>query len=203
MDDTPLAAGSPTQDSPANTAIPLPSARPSAQLAIIAAVAKNQVIGDANRMPWHLSPDLKRFRALTMGHRVIMGRKTYDSLGKPLAGRENVVVSRNARLEAPGCRVVTSLAAALEHPTLPPPAFCIGGAQLYAEALPLADEIYLTRIDAEFSGDALMPMIDPAEWREVTREDGSDPATGLAYAFVHLVRIRQGRRLAMAATVPN
>jgi dihydrofolate reductase len=184
MDDTPDAGASPIAGGPADHTSP----RAPERLAIIAAVARNGVIGAGNAMPWHLSADLKRFRALTTGHRVIMGRKTYQSLGKPLAGRENIVVSRDSRFEAPGCRVVGSLAAALADPVLPPPAFCIGGAQLYAEALPLADEIYLTRIDADFEGDTSMPRLDPQAWREVSREDASDPATGVRYAFVHLVR---------------
>jgi dihydrofolate reductase len=134
---------------------------------------------------------------------VIMGRKTYQSLGKPLAGRENVVVSRNPAFDAPGCRVVGSLTAALADPGLTQPAFCIGGAQLYADALPIADEIYLTRIDADFPGDTCMPAIDPIAWREVSRDDATDPATGLRYTFVHLVRAGRHEPLASAATIPN
>ena len=199
MDDTPVAGGSPTTDRPAE-----PAGAPSAtRLAIIAAVARNGIIGARNAMPWHLSPDLKRFRALTLGHRVIMGRKTYQSLGKPLAGRENVVISSDPHFEAPGCRVVRSLADALAGATLPPPAFCIGGARLYAEALPLADEIHLTRIDADFEGDTRMPDIDPHLWRETSREDGLDPASGLRYAFVHLERAPARPAVASASAGPN
>ena len=197
MDDTPVAGGSPTAGGPAGQASP----RAPERLAIIAAVARNGVIGAGNAMPWHLSADLKRFRALTTGHRVIMGRKTWQSLGKPLPGRENVVVSRDRRLQAPGCRVVGSLGAALANPVLPPPAFCIGGAQLYAEALPLADEIYLTRIDADFEGDTCMPPFDPRAWQEASREDASDPATGVRYAFVHLVRTDKEERLQSASAI--
>ena len=145
-------------------------------------------------MPWHLSADLRRFRSWTMGHRVIMGRRTYESLGKPLAGRENVVVTRDPRYSAPGCIVVDSLAAALADVRLPPPGFCIGGADLFAAALPLADEIHLTRIDADFDGETRMPAIDSATWREESCESGFDPSSGLTYAFIHLVRAREPAR---------
>ena len=195
MDDTPVAAGSPRFGVAGSGAGP--------RLAIIGAMARNRVIGAGNRMPWHLSVDLKRFRALTTGHRIIMGRKTWESLGRPLPGRENVVVTRNPHFEAPGCTVAGSLAEALAASTLPPPAFCIGGAQLYALALPLADEIYLTEIDAEFEGDATMPEIPAGEWREIAREPGTDPASGLRYAFVHLVRAHPPPGLATAHLNPN
>ena len=180
MDDTLLAAHSPTHPEPRHAATP--------RLALIAAVARNGVIGANNRMPWHLSGELRRFRALTTGHRIIMGRKTWESLGRPLPERENVIVSRDPELVATGCQVVTSLAAALADSTLPEPVFCIGGAELYRAALPLADELYLTEIDADFAGDTLMPEIARVEWREVGREPARDAATGIDYAFVHYVR---------------
>src|SRR5258708_13886509 len=166
MEDTPVAAGSPRFGVAGSGAGP--------RLAVIAAMARNRVIGAGNRMPWHLSADMKHFRALTTGHRIIMGRKTYESLGRALPGRENMIVSRNPRFAAPGCTVVGSLAAALAGPTLTPPAFCIGGAELYAVALPLAREIFLTEIDADFDGDAKMPEISAREWREISREPGAD-----------------------------
>jgi len=161
------------------------------------------VIGAGNRMPWHLPAELRRFRALTGGHRIIMGRKTWESLGRALPDRENVIVSRNAALVAPGCRVVPSLAAALLDCALPEPMFCIGGAELYRLALPLADEIYLTEIDADFPGDATMPPIPSAEWRETAREPVADPATGIHYAFVRFVRIRAPSELVRARVAPN
>lgn len=164
------------------------------RLALIAAVARNRVIGANNRMPWHLSGELKHFRALTTGHRIIMGRKTWESLGRPLPDRENVIVSRDSTLAAPGCTVVPSLAAALavklHESALPDPAFCIGGAELYRAALPLADELFLTEIDADFAGDTLMPDIDRADWREIAREPSTDVATGIRYAYVHYVRAK-------------
>lgn len=156
---------------------------------MIVAVARNGVIGANNRMPWHLPADLRHFRALTMGHRIIMGRKTWESLGRPLPGRENVILSRNVALVAPGCKVVPTLGAALSGCGLPAPIFCIGGAELYRMALPLADDIHLTEINADFPGDTVMPPLSPAEWRETAREPATDPATGIRYAFVHYVRI--------------
>lgn len=195
MDDTPVAEGSPRLRDRNRATVP--------HLALIAAMARNRVIGAGNRMPWHLSADLKRFRMLTTGHRVIMGRKTFESIGKPLPGRENIIVSRNLQLDAPGCRVVASLAAALRAPTLPPPAFCIGGAELYRSALPLASDIHLTEIDADFDGDTLMPEVPAAEWRETARETGVDPASGIRFAFVHLVRIENFSPLATLRVIPN
>lgn len=181
MDDTLLAESSPRP--------PSEGGEPALRLALVAAVARNGVIGANNRMPWHLPAELRHFRTLTIGHRIIMGRKTWESLGRPLPGRENVIVSRNAALVAPGCKVVASLAAALRDCALPDPMFCIGGAELYRMALPLADEIHLTEIDADFPGDTVIPSISPAEWREIAREPVTDPATGTHYAFVHYVRI--------------
>ena len=177
-------------------------ATPFPAVALIAAMARNRVIGANNRMPWHLPVDLKRFRTLTTGHRVVMGRKTFASLGKPLPGRDNVVVSRDAGFSAPGCTVASSLAEALTGSTLPPPIFCIGGAQLYAAALPLASEIWLTEIDAEFDGDTFMPPFPADEWRADSREPAVDAASGLAYAFVHLTRVRPAP-LATLAGRPN
>jgi dihydrofolate reductase len=156
-------------------------------------MARGRVIGANDRMPWRLPADLKRFRALTTGHRVVMGRKTFESLGRALPERENVVVTRNALYAAPGCIVAGSFRAALSGLTLPEPVFCIGGGELYAQALPYASEIFLTEIDAEFAGDAWMPVIPPAEFREDARERASDPERGLDYAFVHLTRIAPPR----------
>lgn len=173
MDNTPDAEGAPIR----------------ARLALIAAVAKNGVIGAGNAMPWHIPGELQHFRALTMGHRIVMGRRTWQSIGRPLPGRENVVVTRDAAFAAPGCIVAPSFAAALLGSTLALPIFCIGGAQLYAQALPLADELRLTEIDRDFDGDTTMPPIPRGEWREQSREARVDASSGLHYAFVHYVRI--------------
>jgi dihydrofolate reductase len=154
-------------------------------LALIAAVAANGVIGERNRLPWRLPEDLKRFRALTTGHAVIMGRKTWESLGGPLPGRQNIVVTRNRGYGAPGVEVAATLDDALALVRLPPPAFCIGGGELYRLALPRATILHLTEIHREFPGDATFPPVDPAQWPETAREPGRGGAPGpFDYAFV-------------------
>jgi dihydrofolate reductase len=155
-------------------------------LTVIAAVAGNGVIGLGNRLPWHLPADLKHFRALTMGHTVIMGRKTWESLPdkfRPLPGRRNVVVTRNGAYRTEGATVVTSLPAALAAAT-GEEAFVIGGAELYATSLPLADCLQLTEIDAAFDGDTHFPAIDPLKWRQTAREPHIEDEAGFPYAFV-------------------
>jgi len=142
-------------------------------LALIAAVAKNGVIGGANTLPWRLPADMQRFRALTMGHAVIMGRKTWESIGRPLAGRQNIVVTRQRDYSASGATVTTSFAEALRAVTLSAPAFCIGGGELYALALPLATTFYCTHIDREFAGETRFPDFDRTTWRETAREEHS------------------------------
>ena len=131
---------------------------------IIVAVAENGVIGDQNRLLWHISEDLRRFKELTTGHPVVMGRKTYDSIGRPLPNRVNVVISRQEGLTLPGCTVVHSLPEALALFAEEEEVFVIGGAQIYAEALPLADRFYLTRVGRAYEGDTRFPAWDPSEW---------------------------------------
>ncbi|MBP8897558.1 MAG: dihydrofolate reductase [Sulfuritalea sp.] len=158
---------------------------PTPTLTVIAAVARNGVIGKDNRLPWHLPADLKHFKALTTGHTVIMGRKTWESLPerfRPLPGRQNIVVTRNAGYRAEGAAVVASLPAAVAA-AQGDEAFIIGGAELYAAALPLGDRLQLTEIDAAFEGDTHFPAIDARTWRETARETHQDGA-GFAYAFV-------------------
>ena len=154
-------------------------------LTLIAAVARNGVIGQDNRLPWHLPADLKHFKALTTGHAVIMGRKTWESLPekfRPLPGRQNIVVTRNAGYAAEGAVVVGSLPAALAA-AAGDEAFVIGGAELYQAALPLAARLQLTEIDADYAGDTWFPPRDPQQWRETAR-DAQHDETGLGYAFV-------------------
>jgi len=158
---------------------------PKAVLTLIAAVARNGVIGIDNRLPWHLPADLKHFKALTLGNTVIMGRKTWESLPakfRPLPGRRNVVVTRDGSYRAEGAVVALSLPAAIDAAETGE-AFVIGGAELYAAALPLADRLQLTEIDAAFEGDTHFPAIDPRHWREAARESHRDDA-GFDYAFV-------------------
>ncbi|MFH1872130.1 MAG: dihydrofolate reductase [Pseudomonadota bacterium] len=155
------------------------------QLTLIAAVARNRVIGIDNRLPWHLPADLRHFKALTSGHAVIMGRKTWESLPekfRPLPGRRNIVVTRDASYRAEGAVVALSLPAALAAAG-DGEAFLIGGAELYATALPLADRLQLTEIDASFEGDTWFPAIDPGLWREVARQ-AQRGDEGFDYAFV-------------------
>lgn len=155
----------------------------SAGLAVIAAIAKNGVIGANNALPWRLPADLARFRALTLGHAVVMGRRTWESLRRPLPGRQNIVVTRQPGLAAEGIDVARSLDEALARVRMPAPAFCIGGAELYRVALPRADVLYLTEIDRDFAGDTVFPHYDRGPWREVARESAEAPE-GFAYAFV-------------------
>ena len=135
-------------------------------ISIIVAVAENGVIGDNNRLLWHISEDLRRFKRITTGHPVVMGRKTWESLGRPLPGRENVVVTRR-ELSFDGARTVHSLDEA--YALFPPEeeVFVIGGAQIYGEALPAADRFYLTRVHRAYEGDTRFPEWDAAEWRLV------------------------------------
>lgn len=137
---------------------------------LIVAVAANGVIGARNTMPWHLPADLRHFKAATMGRPVIMGRRTFESIGRSLPGRVNIVVTRNAGYSAPGCVVAGSLETALAAAGDAGEIFVIGGGELYGQAMPRADRLVVTEIHAEFDGDARFPAIDPAVWREVARE---------------------------------
>ena len=159
-------------------------------LTLIAALAKNGVIGSDNRLPWHLPEDLQHFKALTMGQAVIMGRKTWESLPpkfRPLPGRHNIVVTRDAAYIAAGATVVHSLeeAVAAAGDTA---AFVIGGAELYRQALPACGRLELTELDADFAGDAHFPQFDRSAWREVARTGGR-AAAGFDYAFVSYERL--------------
>ncbi|HET9041506.1 MAG TPA: dihydrofolate reductase [Burkholderiales bacterium] len=158
-------------------------------ISLVVAAAANGVIGRDNRMPWHLPEDLAHFKRLTLGHPVVMGRKTYESilaaLGKPLPGRTNIVLTRQAGFAAPGCIVAASLDAALAAVREAVEIFVIGGAEIYRLALDRADRVYLSRIDADFEGDATFPPLDPAVWRETERET-HPPAGGRAFGFAFL-----------------
>ncbi len=156
-------------------------------LSIIVAVARNRVIGINNTLPWHLPEDLKRFRALTMGHHIIMGRKTYESLGRLLPGRTTVIVSRSKDYAVPGALVADSLKTALALCGDDPEVFVIGGAQLYHAAMHNADRLYLTEIDQDFAGDTRFPEFDRASWREKSRESHVSE-TGLPYSYLMFER---------------
>lgn len=165
------------------------------RVVIILAMAENRVIGAAGKLPWHVSEDLKRFKRLTMGHPIIMGRKTWESIGRPLPGRENIVVTRNDAYKPEGAIVVPSLEAALSRARASQAvtAFVIGGAELFRAALPLADALELTLLHRQFEGDVRIPEFDMQAWREVAREEREQPSAPgeppLRYAFVTYERV--------------
>lgn len=158
---------------------------------MIAAMAKNRVIGLENDMPWHLPDDLKFFKANTTGKPVIMGRKTFDSIGsRPLPNRPNIVISRNAELSIPGVQVFQSIEAALATLQEVEEVIIMGGGQLYQQMLPLADKLYLTLIDADLKGDTLFPDWTTFEWNEIERVfHAQDERHAYAFEFITLQRL--------------
>jgi dihydrofolate reductase len=133
-------------------------------------MSKNRVIGANGAIPWHLPEELKRFKALTMGHHIVMGRKTWESIGRLLPGRETVIVTRQPGYKVPGATITHSLDSAIAACRDDPEIFVIGGAEIIAEALPVAGRIYLTTVEAEVAGDTFMPEFDRGAWREVSSE---------------------------------
>jgi dihydrofolate reductase len=166
----------------------LQSRRTATRISLIVAMAKNRVIGKDNQMPWHLPADFAYFKKVTLGHPVIMGRKTFESIGRPLQGRRNIVVSRNPAFQADGIEVVTSLHEALtkcERDDV----FVIGGAALYTEAIPRVSRIFLTEVDASPDGETFFPQLDPDQWRETSRERReADEKNAHSVSFVVLER---------------
>jgi dihydrofolate reductase len=163
------------------TPTPSPTSKPS--LNVIAAMARNRVIGVRNTLPWHLPEDLKHFKALTMGHHIIMGRKTYESIGRPLPGRTTVIVSRDEGYTQAGCLTATSIDAAIAACEGDTEIFFVGGAEMYRQVLERADRLYLTEIQADYEGDAWFPEVDPGVWQEASRQ-AQVTAAGLEYHFV-------------------
>ena len=165
------------------------------KIAMIAAVAENNAIGINNKMPWYLPGDLRYFKAVTMGKPIIMGRKTFDSLRKPLPGRTNIVITRDKDWSHEGVKVVHSLQDAIslaEDVALingNDELMVIGGAEIYRQALPQADRLYLTRVYQSFKGDAFFPELNDAEWQEVAREDQhSEDEEPLKFSYLVLER---------------
>lgn len=161
------------------------------RLALIAAVAENGCIGIDNKLPWYLPEDLKYFKAVTSGKAIIMGRTTFDSLGRPLPNRCNIVITRNTEFSAPeGVRIVHSLAEALAlaeavaYSQGDEEIVVIGGAQIYAQALAAADRLYLTEVKKDVAGDAFFPSFDKSDWQEVGRQDHHYEPAALDYSFV-------------------
>ena len=164
------------------------------KISLIVAMASNRVIGLNNKMPWHLSADLKKFKKITMGSPILMGRKTHESIGKPLPGRTNIIISRNLDYRQDGCLVFNDLKIALKKACeSAEEVFVIGGSDVYEAILPIADTIYLTIINREFQGDAFFPEIDLNDWSEVAREDiKDDPDAAFSYSFLKLEKTNRG-----------
>ncbi len=160
---------------------------------IIAAMGRNRVIGKDGALPWgrSLPADLKHFKEITVNHTVVMGRMTYESIGRRLPERRNIVISTRKDLIAPGCLVVPSFEAALANIFEAEIAFCIGGSRVYRDALPLAEKMYLTEIDAEFDGDAFFPEFSKEEWKEVSREH-HEPDEKNLYPYEFVLYERRG-----------
>ncbi len=160
-------------------------------VSLIVAMDRNRAIGLQNRVPWHLSADLQNFKRLTMGHHLVQGRRTYESIGRPLPGRWMVVLSRQRDYSAPGCDVVHSLPEALDlaRSRGENEVFIGGGAGVYQESLPLADQIYLTRVQAEVHADTYFPPFDGRRWRVVERvEHEADQRNEFPFVFERLTR---------------
>ncbi len=160
--------------------------QPKVTISIIAAASDNNVIGNKGKLPWNLPADFKRMKELTMGHSLIMGRKTHESIGRALPGRRNIVITRQA-VTYPGCEVVASLGDAFEAVKDDPSgeAFIFGGGEIYAQAMDRAQKIYLTRVHATVEGDALFPEIDLKKWKQIEREDHpKDAKNQYGYSFV-------------------
>ncbi|WP_303311986.1 dihydrofolate reductase [Hymenobacter sp. BT730] len=159
-------------------------------IALIVAVAENNVIGRNNQLLWHLPDDLKHFKQLTLGHPIIMGRRTYESIGRPLPGRTNIVVTRQQDWQAPGVTTAFSVPEALEAAgKLDEEVMVIGGGEIYQQALPAVDVIYLTEVHHHFEGDAYFPELDRAVWQEETRERHEpDEKHAFPFSFVTLRR---------------
>ena len=156
-------------------------------------MAENRVIGVNNTLPWRLPADLRYFRQLTTGHHVIMGRRNYESIGKPLPDRTNIVITRNPAYQAPGCEVKHSLVDALHGIQDDPEVFVIGGAEIYRQAMADADRMYLTLVHADISGDTYFPEFDPQEWDEISRtQHEADEKNPYAYSF--LIYDRKNKR---------
>ena len=156
-------------------------------ISMIVARSRNHVIGRDNQMPWKISADLQFFKKVTMGHPVIMGRKTWESIGRPLPGRRNIVVSRNTDLQLTGAEVVHSLDAALATLNEFPRVFVIGGEQLFTQAFPQADRLYITEIDMDVNGgDTFFKVPDPEQWKEIERTPASEGE--ITFSFITLER---------------
>ncbi len=161
------------------------------KLSIIAAMSANRVIGRDNSLPWKLPEDWKRFKNLTMGHHLLMGRKTFESIGQPLPGRTTVVITRQSRYSPTGALVAHSIEQALQMAAQESEVFVAGGAQIYQQMLPRADRLYLTSIDKEFEGDTAFPDFDESDWQLIFKENrGPDEKNSYHYSFLTYERLQ-------------
>jgi dihydrofolate reductase len=157
-------------------------------ITIIVAKSNNGIIGKDGDLPWRLPEDLKRFKRLTTGNIVVMGRKTYDSIGRPLPNRKNIVISRNTSLKIEGVEVEHDLIDVLKR-NQEENVYVIGGGQIYVDSLPLTEKLEVTEVDVELVGDTSFPEIDSSQWKEIFREKRVDSNSNLTYSFVSLERI--------------
>lgn len=159
------------------------------RISAICAMSENRVIGKNNQLPWHLPADLARFKKITWGHPILMGRKTHESIGRPLPGRSNVIITRNKEYKASGCIIVHSIQQAFEATKESDEIFIIGGALLYQETLPFIQRLYITQIHQQIEGDAFFPELKKEEWQEVERVDyDADINEPYSYSFIVLDR---------------
>jgi dihydrofolate reductase len=156
--------------------------RPRPRITLVAARARDGAIGRDNTLPWHLPEDLQHFKATTLGHPIVMGRRTFESIGRPLPGRRTIVVSRDAGWSPPGCERAASLEDAISRCAGLPEVFVVGGGQLYAEAMPAADRLIVTDVEIDVDGDTFFPPIDPAVWG-CTRSEPGTSRTGIGYSI--------------------
>jgi dihydrofolate reductase len=159
-------------------------------ISLICATSQNGVIGLNNRLPWRLPADLAHFKKLTMGHHILMGRKTYESIGRPLPGRTNVVITRQKDFQAEGCLMAHSVEQAIALCHKDDEVFVIGGAEIYQQTLPFANRIYLTIIHQDFEGDAFLFELDQTVWQETSRKDfEANEKNRYGYSFITLERV--------------
>lgn len=164
-----------------------------ARVSLIVAMARNRVIGRGNRIPWHLPADLQRFKTLTMDHHIVMGRKTWESINRLLPGRTTVIVTRDPQFAVPGAKIARSIEDALQQCGDDPEIFVIGGEQIFRAALPYAQRLYLSAIDADVPGDTYMPQIDLSAWRLAHEEvHAAEPPGGLPWRFLVYDRAQAG-----------
>jgi dihydrofolate reductase len=160
------------------------------QLSIIVAMDRNRVIGKGDALPWHISSDLKNFKKITMGKPIVMGRKTHESIGRPLPGRENIILTRDKTYQVEGCTVLHSMDEIFEHCKNVEEVMITGGSEIYKLSLEQASRLYLTEVHTEIEGDTYFPEFDRDEWDEVSREDfEADEKNEFDYSFVLLERV--------------